>query len=115
MKEDAHLRPVGIHLADVVAIGVQHVWVYAAVLAAGVAVRFTYVSWGALTEVRTDGVIAELAADSRCAQTLVDVLTGLAVWHEPVAGMAGAVVAGGSVCAVLGALVDLGILTLVDT
>lgn len=115
MEEDTHLRPVGVHLADVVAIGVQHVRVDAAVLAAGAAVRFTDVSRGALTEVRTDGVFTNLAADSRRGQTLINVLTGLAVWHELVAGVAGAVVAGGGVCADLGALVDLGIITLVDT
>lgn len=114
MEEDAHLRPVSVHLADVVSIGVQQVRVYAAVLAAGAAVRFTDVSRGALAVVGADSVLADLAAYSRRGQTLVDVLAGLAVWHELVAGVAGAVVAGEGVGADLGALVDLRIVALVD-
>lgn len=56
--------------------------------------------------VGADGVLADLAADGRRAETLVEVLTSFTVWHESVARVAGAVVAGEGVGAELGALVD---------
>lgn len=114
LQNHAQLSPVRGQIPNVVAVTVQQVRGDAAVLAACTLVRLTDVAWGALAVVRTHGVLADLAADGGCIEALVHVLACLAVGHEAVTGVTGAVVGGQGVVAELGAFVDRRVAALVD-
>lgn len=107
--------PISGQIADVIAITVQQVWGNATVLTTGAPIRFTDVPRGTFAVVRANTVLADLAADGGCAETLIEVLAGFAIWHKLVARVAGAVVTGEGVGAELGTLVDWRAVALIDS
>lgn len=97
---------VGRQVPQVVAVAEDEVRRDVAVLPTAVAVRLPEVPRGAFADVRAHGVLADLAAHSGRLSALVQVVAGLAVGHEPVAGAADADEAGGRVGAVVVTVVD---------
>lgn len=100
---------------QVVAIAEDEVRRDVAVLPTAVAVRLPQVSRSAFADVRADGVLADLAAHGRRLAALVQVVAGLSIGHEPIAGAAGADEAGGRVGAVVVTVVDGRVGAFVDT
>lgn len=91
---------------QVVAVAEDEVRRDSAVLPTAVAIRLPQVPRCAFADVRADGVLADLAAHGGRLGALVQVVAGLPVGHELVAGAAGANEAGGRVCAVVVTVVD---------
>lgn len=107
--------PVRWQVPQVVAVAEDEVGRDVAVLSAAASVRLSEKSRRALAHVGANGVFTDLAANAGCLCALIDIVACFAVGHEAVTWTAGADEAGGCVCAVVVAVVNGWVRTLIDT
>ncbi len=101
-------------VAQIVAVAEDQVRADVAVLPAAASVGFTEEAWRTLAHVRAHGVLAHLAAHAGRDRALVHIVARFVVGHEAVTVATGADEAGGSVGAVVVAVVHGWVCALVD-